>query len=65
MTTKNSLPTILGHKHFTGNDSRPWTKFLMSDGKTKLEQGHMQGPFLVTQELYKGKKQINIWSVAK
>jgi hypothetical protein len=50
---------------FTDKQGRPWTKFLMSDKKEHIEQGHMQAPFMVTMSTVKGKKHISVWSVAK
>jgi hypothetical protein len=65
MTTKNLLPSVIAHKMFTDKQGRPWTKFLMSDKKEHIEQGHMQAPFMVTMSTVKGKKHISVWSVAK
>lgn len=62
MNTKTSLPTVRAYKSFTGKDGRAWTKFLLSNGKEHLEQGIMQSPFVVTSGMYKGKKQLTIWS---
>ena len=63
--TKSTLPSVIANKMFTDKQGRPWTKFLMSDHKEHIEQGHMQGPFMVTMSTVKGKKHISVWSVAK
>ena len=65
MTTKNLLPSVIAHKMFTDKQGRQWTKFLMSDKKEHIEQGHMQAPFMVTESKVNGKKHISVWSVAK
>lgn len=58
----NTLPKVVANKFFNGKDGRPWTKFLLSTGKDHLEQGHMQGPYIVTKD---AKGRLSVWSVAK
>ena len=57
--------SVVGSKCFTCKEGKHWTKFMLSNGKTTLEQGHMEGPFVVTTSKYKNKVVYDVWQVAK